>query len=244
MEFDKSKVYTALNADELKVGSKVICAFSISDLKKRVDKGEQITEVHQILNEDVEQRFKVYHGDDEYLSYPFAYLISEPEEENWIVYLCRKNSSNPEDYYLTACRSDRWESVKEEYYAKFKLFEGTEDEAEEWYTNRRYLADIITAWEDGKTIQLLDDSTDKWNDILNPKWSTDSRYRIKPEGLKWTDLKVGDIVRRINTDISGVDVEAMVVAIDKDSATDFHVMIGSDWTTDNYLANAWGKVEC
>lgn len=106
MEFDRSKVYTALNADELKPGSKVICAFSISDLKKRVDEGERITEVHQILNEDVEQRFKVYHGDDEYLSYPFVYLVSEPEEKNWIAYICRE-ASNPEDYYLTCCRSDR-----------------------------------------------------------------------------------------------------------------------------------------
>ena len=78
MEFLKERVYTALNADELKVGSKVICAFSIYELKKRVDEGEQITEVYQILNEDVEQRIKVYHGDD-YLNFPFAYLVSVPE---------------------------------------------------------------------------------------------------------------------------------------------------------------------
>lgn len=33
MDFDKSKVYTALNADKIKQDSKVICAFSLSDLK-------------------------------------------------------------------------------------------------------------------------------------------------------------------------------------------------------------------
>lgn len=80
MEFDKSRVYTALNADELKPGSKVVCAFSITDLKKRIDEGEQITEVHRILNEDVEQRINVYYG-DAYLNYPLAYLISEPEKK-------------------------------------------------------------------------------------------------------------------------------------------------------------------
>ena len=81
MEFDKSRVYTAVNADELKPGSKVICAFSISDLKKRVDEeAERITEVYQILNEDVEQRIRVYHGED-YLNYPLAYFVSEPEEK-------------------------------------------------------------------------------------------------------------------------------------------------------------------
>jgi len=80
MEFDKSRVYTALNADELKVGSKVICALSISDLKERVEAGEKITEVHEILSAGFEHRFSVYF-DDVYLSYPLAYLISELEEK-------------------------------------------------------------------------------------------------------------------------------------------------------------------
>ena len=30
MKFDKSRVYTSLNAENLKIGSKVICAFTIS----------------------------------------------------------------------------------------------------------------------------------------------------------------------------------------------------------------------
>ena len=80
MEFDKSRVYTSLNADELKVGSKVICAFTISDLKKRVDEEEQITEVYDILSEGSEHRIKVYF-DDGYFSYSLAYLVSEPEEK-------------------------------------------------------------------------------------------------------------------------------------------------------------------
>lgn len=80
MEFDKAKVYTALNADELKVGSKVICALSLSELKKRVDKCEEITEVRQILPETIWKRFDVYFGES-YIRYPLAYLISEPEEK-------------------------------------------------------------------------------------------------------------------------------------------------------------------
>lgn len=238
MEFDRSKVYTALNADELKPGSKVICAFSIYELKKRVNEGERITEVHQILNEDVEQRFKVYHGDDEYLSYPFVYLVSEPEEKNWIAYICRRKGKEP---YLTACRGDRWESVKEEYGAKTKLFEGTEDEVEKWYLSRRHFANVIAAWEDGKTIQFFQNVTNKWEDI-EPTWSTQYQYRIKPEGLKWTDLKIGDIVHRIDTD-TDTDVEAIVVAIDKNPATGFHVMIANGWVTDEHLAIDWERGE-
>lgn len=80
MEFDKAKVYTALNADELKVGSKVICAFSVSSLKERVEKDEGITEVRSIYPEIYEHRIYV-DFDDGYFSYPLAYLISEPEEK-------------------------------------------------------------------------------------------------------------------------------------------------------------------
>ncbi len=36
MEFDKSKVYTAVNADELEVGSKCLFANSINDLKEKI----------------------------------------------------------------------------------------------------------------------------------------------------------------------------------------------------------------
>ena len=80
MEFQKERVFTALNADELKTGSKVICAFSIETLKKRVEEGEDITEVHKILPESVEHRIDVYSGDG-YFSYSIAYLVSEPEEK-------------------------------------------------------------------------------------------------------------------------------------------------------------------
>ena len=37
MEFDKSRVYTIVNADELKVGSKVIVADSLGLLKRLVE---------------------------------------------------------------------------------------------------------------------------------------------------------------------------------------------------------------
>lgn len=80
MEFDVSKVYTSVNADELKVGSKVFCAFSLSDLKKRVDEGDEITEVFKIFPDSMEHRINVYYKDG-YFSYPLAYLVEEPEEK-------------------------------------------------------------------------------------------------------------------------------------------------------------------
>lgn len=80
MDFDKSKVYTALNADELKVGSKVIYAYTISELKERVEEDKGITELRSIYSDSNEHRFCAVF-DDVCRSYPLAYLISEPEEK-------------------------------------------------------------------------------------------------------------------------------------------------------------------
>lgn len=82
MEFDKNKVYTVLNADELKIGSKVICGFTISHLKERVNEneGELIAEVDDILDENFDKRIHVYFNGG-WSAYPLAYLVSEPEEK-------------------------------------------------------------------------------------------------------------------------------------------------------------------
>jgi hypothetical protein len=71
MNFDKSKVYTAVNAEELKVGSKVIVADNLSILKKSVLKDRLPNVIKEIEAEDCEYRFSC---DDGY-SYAFAYLI-------------------------------------------------------------------------------------------------------------------------------------------------------------------------
>lgn len=74
MKFDKARVYTALNADELKVGSKVICGNTLMELKKNVHYAEDIKHLKRINDEFKEYRF--YCGAD---SYSLAYLIEPPE---------------------------------------------------------------------------------------------------------------------------------------------------------------------
>lgn len=77
MEFDKSKVYTSVNADELKVGSKVICDDSLYALKISVDNELYITTLREILPEDCTLRFRTKEGEECSL----AYLIELPEEK-------------------------------------------------------------------------------------------------------------------------------------------------------------------
>ena len=81
MEFDKSKIYTALNANELKVGSKVICANCLANLKEYVadyfnDGVNNTCIITSILDEAYENRFQ-----NDLCNYPLAYLVSEPEEK-------------------------------------------------------------------------------------------------------------------------------------------------------------------
>lgn len=227
MEFDRSKVYTALNADELKIGSEVLVDNCISTLKNQVAdyKDSDAKTLIRICSENsLDGRFETITN-----IYHFAYLISEPKD--WTVYICRMN---PDNYYLSACRSDAWEEVQKDYGAKTKLFEGTEDEVDKWYIPRKHLINVIAAWEDGKTIQFFDDSIGDWADVGEPKWSIDTQYRIKPEGLKWTDLKIGDIIRYNN-------LMTMVTAIDDSPSTMSHIY-GYDWISDDELED-YEKVE-
>ena len=232
MEFLTERCYTALNADELKIGSKCIFANNLDSLKCKVKEGTEIRPIIQILNDTYERRFET----DVIGEYPFAYLISEPEP-NWIVYVGRCEGGP----YLTACSSDRWEFAKKDYGAKTKVFEGSEDVCMEWYKSRKYLGDIIAAWEDGKTIQFFEHSTCNWVVAGKPLWSTDTQYRIKPE-LKWTDLKIGDIIREKD----GTETR-MVTVIDTSNEPDdegdiLHICLSDWWISDKELED-WEKVE-
>ena len=72
MEFDRSRVYTALNADELKPGSKVIAANNIDSLKCKVHNGDEIIKVSEILEASYERRFQL----DCKGAYPFVCLVT------------------------------------------------------------------------------------------------------------------------------------------------------------------------
>lgn len=130
MEFDKSKVYTSLNADELKVGSKVIVADTIDELKQYVEANCDTSTIMSIMPEYFSDRFV---SDEKF--YNLAYLISETEKKK----------------------------------------------------------------------------------------------------LKWTDLKIGDVVTKDDT-------ISMVVEIDKAGKYNSHIRIGDSWIADSELEE-WEKIE-
>lgn len=78
MIFDKCKVYTTLNADELKIGSRLIVADNLLDLKGRVEINYPAVTLRGIRPEYKECRFAT--DDDAYM---FAYLVAEPSRLAW-----------------------------------------------------------------------------------------------------------------------------------------------------------------
>ena len=94
MEFDKSKVYTALNADEVKVGSKGYFANNIANLKDKVELSNlSLFEVTEILDESDKFRFKSEVTGE---VFNLFYLVEEPQEKKFRPY--KDTDEMVEDY--------------------------------------------------------------------------------------------------------------------------------------------------
>lgn len=88
MEFDLTKVYTAVNADDLKPGDKVLVADDIHRLKQlfNFDDGKDVVELKNILPDTEEARFRVLSKQQgafeyKYLDFSLAYLIEHVPEK-------------------------------------------------------------------------------------------------------------------------------------------------------------------
>ena len=131
MEFDKSRVYTAVNADELKIGSRCIFANTILSLREEVESlkgGEFIGELIAILNDNLVNRLRGEKG-----ASPLAYLIEPPAEHKpfesidkameaikkhggWI-----KSKTTQEYFLISALKSKKFAIIGNEYRESFSF---------------------------------------------------------------------------------------------------------------------------
>ncbi|WP_455160098.1 hypothetical protein [Treponema lecithinolyticum] len=84
MEFDKSKVYTALNADALQVGSRCIFEDTIHDLRKLVQsiyRDSYTSLLTAVKNDSYINRFEADNG----ASYSLAYLVETRQKRGKVV---------------------------------------------------------------------------------------------------------------------------------------------------------------
>ena len=90
MEFDKSKVFTAVNADEVKIGSKGYFAGSLAELKANVGaesdgyRGRYFGTVKFIDSES--EVFRFIRKEDDEGRWGLFYLVEEPEEKKFRPY--------------------------------------------------------------------------------------------------------------------------------------------------------------
>lgn len=79
MKFDKSRVYTALNADELNIDDKVIVSNNLYLLMKKVREcnKESIRKIREIKPNYYESRFQITTGE----MFILAYLVERKKEE-------------------------------------------------------------------------------------------------------------------------------------------------------------------
>ena len=88
MEFDKSKVYTALNADELQIGSKCFFANNLAELKIYVEHNYNIYTLFKIMGEDWFDRFAVTSFP---ATYSLAYLVDPPPKTKYRPFISYEN---------------------------------------------------------------------------------------------------------------------------------------------------------
>lgn len=82
MEFDKSKVYTALNADEVKNGSMGYFAGTINGLRGVVEQESRLQYgAVRIRGDDELYRFHFEAKGEDLYDYNLFYLVEEPKEE-------------------------------------------------------------------------------------------------------------------------------------------------------------------
>lgn len=86
MEFCKDRVFTSVNADELKAGDKVIVADCIADLKNFINDKGNVVELEGVRGENCDERFRV-----DYTNYSLAYLVERKEN-------------------CTNCKEGRWDA--------------------------------------------------------------------------------------------------------------------------------------
>lgn len=84
MEFNKAKVFTALNADKVKIGSKGYYADNLKTLKERVNSHSErwCGEVDKIYDTGSTYRFAIKNNTE----FALFYLVEEPEEKKYQPY--------------------------------------------------------------------------------------------------------------------------------------------------------------
>lgn len=143
MEFDKSRCYSALNADELKPGDKVVVADDLATLKRCVKDNSPIDTIRMIGEEDYLYRFGVK---DNCVSFALAYLV-EMKENCTNCERLGKTCKSREDDKITCCFDYKPKTEqKAEMPELISLGNGQYAEREKHYRPFKDTDELIKTW--------------------------------------------------------------------------------------------------
>lgn len=120
MEFDKSRVFSAVNADELHEGDKVIVSNVLSMIKEYVKRDIFIRELYRVERDNYSNRFVIksdeYDSDGDVLCYSLAYLVERKENCTNCVENGRAHGCIPmDDDKITRCFDYKPKTEKQHY---------------------------------------------------------------------------------------------------------------------------------
>lgn len=152
MEFDKSRVYTALNADELPIGSKCIFADTIHDLRKKVESDSVQRSVYVLRSICDSSKMERFEEDDNAV-FLLAYLIEPPAEPKYLPFASNKKAME------AIMKHGGWIKKKNNGYKyiviakspiSLRLFEG-------WVTLEEIFYDFVFADDDSPCGELVEE---------------------------------------------------------------------------------------
>lgn len=121
MEFDKTKIYTAVNADEVKVGSKGYFADSLAYLRRQIEENRTVEQVKEIIADSNPCRFVSENRGEEV--FQLFYLVKTSKES------CRPYGVSELKKYIV--HGNTGEDYCTDAYTIFGIFD-SEEEAEQF----------------------------------------------------------------------------------------------------------------
>lgn len=137
MKFDKTRVYTAVNAEDVKCGSEGYFENSYGELMITVRNDEPLSKIRKIGNVYKERRFENDEG-----SYAVFYLVKEPSESGYIPYKSTKE-------------------LVEDYKEHFQLYVNTFNKSSIWLKSKDTLEEVLITGFRESEIQI----SSKWEDM-------------------------------------------------------------------------------
>lgn len=180
MEFKKERVYSAVNADELRAGDKVIVADDLDTLKRCVKDNSPIDTLRMVGNEDYLFRFGVK---DNCVSFALAYLVERNEN-------CTNCGNRGNSYCSCFIRGKSDDELSRTFCGNYiRLGEQKAEKAPAWFVKGLMDGSIERTSDEAETPELISLGNGQYVERKHyrPFRDTDELIKVWNKKLGYTD---------------------------------------------------------